>query len=1272
MKIISGIFTVCLSILLASNAPAQDKFPPEMENPALTGLNKIPPRSYFVPFPDEKSALTLWNEESPCYLSLNGTWKFHWTERTQERPVDFHKPGFNASGWDDMPVPANWEFNGYGTPIYVNSSYEWTEDPEPPKVPHDTNPVGSYLRKFTLPESWKGKQVFIHLGAVKSGFFLWINGQSVGYSKDCKTPAEWNITKYLKEGENTLALQVYRWTDGSYLECQDFWRISGIERDVFLYATPPVFISDFFARATLTNDYKDGRLRLDVSVSNPTGQKAGNLTLETALYRSLDADPVTSFSEPVVLGPLRDMVVSFEKTIPAPDRWTAETPNLYILLITLKDETGKTLESVKHRIGFRTSEIKDGQLLINGKPILVKGVNRHEHDPVTAHVVSRESMLNDIRMMKQNNINTVRTCHYPDDPYWYDLCDQYGMYVIDEANIESHGMGYGAASLAKNPMWKEAHLDRVRRLVERDKNHPSVVIWSMGNEAGDGENFTACYQWIHQRDDTRPVHYERALLGPNTDIYCPMYAGMEHLLEYASKKQSRPLIMCEYAHAMGNSTGNLQDYWDVIESHDQLQGACVWDWVDQGYLKKDKKGREFYAYGGDFGPPGTPSDGNFCCNGLVSADRTPHPGLKEVKKVYQYVKIKPEDLDKGIISITNMHDFLGLERYDIRWSLIASGRKLAGGVISKPEVAPREKKLFTLDLPAFTPEPGVEYFLVFSVVTNAETDLIPLGFEVASEQISLPRSVGITPAGVDELLPLTLTETDAAATISGKDFTLTFDKKAGSLTSYKYKGSELIHGAPRINFWRAPTDNDFGNGMNFRCSTWKDLSGQNPVTGVSLKQVKDQEVRVTVNNSLDKVKSVLTTTYTILGNGDVIVDNRLLPSLGEGRRRNYYLPSDNGRGQTMNITVEEPVMVKVPSIEEEPYQEFTVEAFLTPAIFSRKNSIWANRQWSPGRLHLEFRNGTLCFFIDGSDYQYMKYSFEAGKSYRISLAYSAPEKYLKLYVNGVLQETKTFSAAVPLDVKGESYIGGYHNEDRTFCGSIDEFRLWKKVLDESDIKKYEGTMTGTEDGLVLCYTFNNDGSQKVKDMTGKLDGDLLEVDIPLPEMPRFGMRMELPGEYADVTWFGRGPHENYCDRNTSSFVGFYENKVKDMYFPYIRPQENGYRTDTRWLALKNGSGSGLLIMGDPLFSFSALEYSQEELDQGTRENYRHTNDLQPEDYVSLCIDYKQMGVGGDDSWGARPHEPYLLHLKKLSYSFVLRPFDAGTDLQKLSMIRYTE
>jgi len=1272
MKIRSGILAISFFILSTAFLPAQDNFPPEMENPALTGPNKIPPRSYFVPFPDEKSALTLWNEESPWYMSLNGNWKFRWTEKTQERPRDFYKPGFDASNWDDMPVPANWELKGYGTPIYVNSSYEWTEDPEPPKVPHDTNPVGSYLRKFTLPESWKGKQVFIHLGAVKSGFFIWVNGRQIGFSKDCKTPAEWNITPFLVEGENTLALQVYRWTDGSYLECQDFWRISGIERDVFLFTTPPVFISDFFARATLVNDYKDGLLRLDVAVSNLSGEKAGKFSLETRLYRSLDTDPVISLSEPVVFGPLRDMAISFENSIPAPDKWTAETPNLYTLLISLKDEKGQVVESVRHRIGFRTSEIRDGRLLINGKPILMKGVNRHEHDPVTAHVVSRESMLKDIRLMKQNNINTVRTCHYPDDPYWYELCDQYGLYVIDEANIESHGMGYGAASLAKDPVWKDAHLDRVKRLVERDKNHPSVVIWSMGNEAGDGENFTACYQWIHQRDDTRPVHYERALLGPNTDIYCPMYAGIEHLLEYAAEKQTRPLIMCEYAHAMGNSTGNLQDYWDVIESHDQLQGACIWDWVDQGFLKKDDNGREFYAYGGDYGPPGTPSDGNFCCNGLVSADRTPHPGLMEVKKVYQYVKIKPEDPDNGIISITNMHDFTGLEGYDIYWSLMASGKKRSGGVIAKPTVTPGEKKLYTLGLPAFDPEPGTEYFLDFSVVTNMETDLIPKGFEVASEQISLTRSVGVMPASINSLPPLTLAETDAAATIKGKDFTITFDRKAGVITSYIYKDRELIRGGPRINFWRAPTDNDFGNGMDSRCRIWKDLSGHNPVTGISITRVNDREVRITVNNSLDKVKSVLTTTYDILGNGDVIVSNRLLPSLGEGRKRNYYLPSENGRGKALNITSEEPVMVKVPSLEEDPYSEFTVEAFINPAMFSRKNSVWANRQWSPGRLHLEFRNGTLCFFIDGSDYQYLKHAFEPGKFYRVSLAYSAPGKYLRLYVNGELKETKTFSAAVPLDVKGESYIGGYHSEDRTFCGAMDEFRLWKKVLVEEEIKKYDAVLTGTEDGLVLCYTFDNDMERKVMDATRRNDGDLLEVEVPLPEMPRFGMRMELPVEYSTVTWFGRGPHENYCDRNTSSFVGFYENKVKDLYFPYIRPQENGYRTDTRWLALRNAGGSGLLILGDPLFSFSALEYSLEDFDQGIKANYRHTSDLEPKNYVSLCIDYKQMGVGGDDSWGARPHEPYLLRLKKIAYSFILRPFDAGTDLRKLSLLRYAE
>ncbi|MCK4344247.1 MAG: DUF4981 domain-containing protein, partial [Bacteroidales bacterium] len=718
---------------------AQQDFPTDLENPKMFNQNKEEPHASLLPFDNTEGVIENDWEKSPYYQSLNGTWKFNWVRKPVDRPKEFYKPVFNVDDWDNIPVPSNWELQGYGIPIYVNIQYEWTRDPQPPKVPHDYNPVGSYRRNFTLPEVWKDRQVFIHFGAVKSAMYIWINGQKVGFSQGSKTPAEWDITHYLNpEGENVLAVQVYRWSDGSYIECQDFWRISGIERDVYLFSTPRIHIRDFFALADLDETYINGKLNVTTEIKQYDPElKAKNYFLNIKLF---DENMKLLFEEekPIELNNEQTTIQVFEKDIENPQKWTAETPALYSLVLQIRDKNKNVLEAVGCKIGFRKVEIKNGQLLVNGKAVLFKGVDRHEHDQYTGHVVSEESMLHDIRLFKQNNINAVRTSHYPNDPKWYELCDQYGIYVIDEANIESHGMGYGERSLAKDPTWKEAHVDRIKRMVERDKNHPSVVIWSMGNEAGDGVNFVAGYKWIHERDKSRPVHYEGARLGPNTDIYCPMYARIERIEKYASEKQERPLILCEYAHAMGNSTGNLQDYWDVIEKYDHLQGGFIWDWVDQGLVKKNEKGEEYWAYGGDYGPKDVPSDQNFCLNGLVNPDRTPHPGLFEVKKVYQYVGIQPEDIENGKVRITNKYDFVNINDFHFNWTVMADDKAVAQGTISDLSIPPGESKVVTIPIPKEPVKPGVEYFLNFSVTTTMEKPLVSKGYEIASEQIKLP------------------------------------------------------------------------------------------------------------------------------------------------------------------------------------------------------------------------------------------------------------------------------------------------------------------------------------------------------------------------------------------------------------------------------------------------------------------------------------------------------------------------------------------------------
>jgi beta-galactosidase len=876
--IIVGLFLIAAST--GQNAPVA-----EWENPRIFSVNAEPMHATFIPFADEVSALKNDKTASPFYQSLNGTWKFNWVTKPADRPLDFYKPGYDVSRWKDIPVPANLEFQGYGLPIYVNETYEWVKppaQPDPPHVPHDYNPVGSYRRTFTLPDQWKDKEVFVHFGAVKSAFYVWINGRYVGYSEDSKTPAEWDITPYLQGGENSIALEVYRWSDGSYLECQDFFRLSGIERDVFLSAAPKVRIRDFWAVADLDQNYKDGKLAVTVDLKNKMpGLEAGLLTIDIKVCDT-GGKTIASETKAFDMSRKESGTLIFERKILSPRKWTAETPDLYSLVVSLKDKNGRILEAVGCRVGFRKVEITDGQLLVNGERILLKGVNRHEHDPYTAHVISEESMLKDIELMKQFNINAVRTCHYPDDPRWYELCDEHGLYLIDEANIESHGMGYGEKSLAKNPDWGPAHLDRTMRMVERDKNHPSVIIWSLGNEAGDGINFEASSAWIHQRDKTRPVHYERAEYRPHTDIFCPMYVRIEDLEAYALKKQTRPLIMCEYAHSMGNSTGNLQDYWDVIEKYDQLQGAFIWDWVDQGYAKKNEKGELYWAYGGDYGPPDTPSDKNFCCNGLVAPDRRPHPALWEVKKVYQYVKIGQTLMTDGRrgIDISNKYGFTNLNKYDIRWEYLADGVvPQAQGLIKNPDIVPGESKIFALNIPALEPKPGVEYFLNVYVVSAEDAPLIPRGHIVALEQFRdrVVRPAEKTPAA--SLATLKLTQNPDSAVVEGKDFSVAFDKKSGILASWNFEGTPLVRQGPAPNFWRAPTDNDFGNRMDKRCAVWRKAGDNRALDKFEVKQLSAAEIEAVADFSLKDVQAKYQIRYRILGSGDVIIESRFSPTI---------------------------------------------------------------------------------------------------------------------------------------------------------------------------------------------------------------------------------------------------------------------------------------------------------------------------------------------------------------------------------------------------------
>ncbi len=885
------IVFLILSLILMSGARQTRVYANETndwENPQMIGQNKEPAHCTLIPYAALEKAIKGVREESEFYKSLNGNWKFHWVSKPADRPQEFYKPDYDDNEWDEIPVPSNWQMYGYGRPIYLNVPYPFKKDP--PFIQHDYNPVGSYRSEFEVPAGWKQRQVFIHFDGVESAFYLWINGQKVGYSQGSRTPAEFNITEYLRHGKNFLAVEVYRWSDGSYLECQDFWRLSGIFRNVYLFSTPGLHIRDFEVSSDLDEEYQDAVLRVRARVRNYSDEAVKNTKVEVSLLDAAN-NPVGSEvllqGSSVYVSPGAESIVKMKASVRNPLKWSAEKPHLYTLLVKLKNEKGEIIETESCKFGFRKVEIKEGQLLLNGAPILIKGVNRHEHDPDTGHAVSLDSMVKDILLMKQFNINTVRTAHYPDDPQWYELCDQYGIYVIDEANIESHGIGYRPEdTLANKPEWKKAHLDRIISMVERDKNHPSVIIWSMGNEAGDGTTFEAASEWIHRRDPSRPVHYERAGRRPHTDIVCPMYSRIGSIVKYAQEKQDRPLIMCEYAHAMGNAVGNLKEYWDAIEEYKHLQGGSIWDWVDQGLRKKTDDGKEYWAYGGDFGDD--PNDGNFCINGLVFPDREIPPKLWEVKKVYQSVDVDEEDLSQGKIRIQNKYFFTNLNEFEADWTLYEDGKAIQRGTIEPLDVAPGESKVF--NLPIEPPElvPGAEYWLRVSFYLKEETPWADEAHVVAWDQLKMPYNVPSKPEmDLSNLPELKMVPSNDHLTINGKDFSISFGTKTGAVAALIYKGMFIIEEAqngingPVLNAFRAPTDN------NRRLSRQWYEAGLNKLT----REVKDFTIE-TVSPGVMRI-SILTSdrgtedsgfehrcVYTIFGNGCIKVDNEIKP-IGE-------------------------------------------------------------------------------------------------------------------------------------------------------------------------------------------------------------------------------------------------------------------------------------------------------------------------------------------------------------------------------------------------------
>ncbi len=1016
---------ICLFFGFLSSAEAQQK---DWENPAVFGKNKRKAYAWSFPFRDKKKAATDEFSSSEYYHSLNGKWKFHWSPRPDARPAGFFNTSYSVSAWDDINVPADWQMEGYGTAIYTNVKYPFKKNP--PKIQEEYNPVGSYVRFFDVPKNAGDGSVILHFGAVNSAMYVWVNGKQVGYSQGSKTPAEFDITEYLVKGKNKLAVEIYRWCDGSYLEDQDMWRFSGIERDVYLYVLPKLHIADFFAQTGLTKNYKDGVLNLNVAVSS---ESVGG-TVEASV---VDANGKVVFSNKAEVS---GDAVSFSKEIAGIKPWSAEAPNLYRLFVTLKDKSGKVQDIRSSRIGFRSVELKNKQLLVNGQPILIKGVNRHEHDDVTGHVVSREDMIADIKQMKRFNLNAVRCSHYPVDPYWYRLCDEYGLYVVDEANIESHAMGSlwnGGYSLDKtlgnNPEWKEAHLDRTVSMVERDKNFPSIIIWSLGNEAGSGVNFEATSAWIHKRDKSRLVQYEQAWTESYTDIVCPMYYKIEHMQKFLEKGDHRPMIQCEYSHAMGNSNGNIADYWKLIKSERQLQGGFIWDWIDQGILSETPDGRKYWAYGGDFGPKDVPSDRDFCANGLVFPDRAPKPGLWEIKKVYQNWDFEAVDLKKGQVKITNGNFFVSSADFVFKYEIKAEDKVLSSGEIKLPKpIAPT--KSTTAYFKAHYTKTNKEVFLNIYVEQKKGTDIVPANHRVAWEQFQMQEAKA--EAAKSNFKVVKHLENDDQHIFAGTDFMIVFNKKNGNLTDWKYKSKDLIRRDLQPNFWRVPTNNDRGNQMHKRCAPWKDVEAKKKVNKITVK--KEAEGLYTL-----KVEAVLAT---------------------------------------------------------------------------------------------------------------------------------GPSHY------------------------------------------------------------------------VTSYRIQGDGTVQVK-------ADFKKGSDKLPELPRFGMNLVMPGKFNQVSWYGNGPFETYSDRKTAAIVDVYSGAVMDQYTPYIFPQENGNKTDIRWMKVYDKAGYGFLIKGKQLLSGSAHHFTVRDLDKGLTHSYQ----LPIKNVTEINIDLDQRGVGGDNSWGYDTHKEYKLMESSYSYEFSLSP-----------------
>ena len=857
-------------------APASDPW----QDATVTHINRMPMTAHYLPFTTESGALAQLrmddaqrfqlNPQTERRRSLNGVWKFKLVKSPSLALTDFFKTSYDVSGWQNIQVPGSWELQGFDAPIYTDVTYPF--EANPPLVPQDYNPVGHYVHEFTVPEEWKGMDIIMDFEGVESAFYLWINGKRVGYSEDSRLPAHFNISPYLKKGKNRLALKVFRFSDGSYLEDQDYWKYSGIERSVFIQARPKSRLNDYVLGNALINHYKDGNFTLDVSMLQPQKGQKVEVKVLTAAGKALYAQSQTIASA-------TDTLLHFANVIKGVQPWNAEQPYLYTLVINTTDKNGRVQESVAQPFGFRTVEMKNGLLMVNGVVLTIKGVNRQEHNAIHGRTLNIDEMVKDVKMMKQFNINAVRTSHYPNYSEWYQLCDKYGLYMVGEANIECHGiLETKYKQLADRDDWYPAFHDRMYRMIKRDRNHTAVIIWSMGNESGYGKNFEKLYDLSKAIDPTRPVQYEGGGYNAKSDIYCPMYARIWSLQRHVTQRDARPLILCEYAHAMGNSEGNLKDYWDLIYKHDQLQGGFIWDWVDQTFAKTDDKGHRFWAYGGDMGFVGVVNDSNFCANGLVAADRSLHPHIWEVKKVYQNIAFEPVPFSANRIKVTNRFDYTTLDNYQLAWAVETNGETVASGKMNFPSLKPHQSGEMVIPMGQLPATAHNEYFLTLRASTKKATGAVPAGHEVAIEQVLLPVQVDKADVAVPGQLQKAETADEIAIKGQDANYSVTFSKKTGEMTSLKYDGQEMLIAGLQPNFWRGITDNDVANGTQVRCGTWREAASKMVLKGIEdLTPSNKDKATVVATFDMPEQQSELQVTYEAMADGRIHVDMHFTP-----------------------------------------------------------------------------------------------------------------------------------------------------------------------------------------------------------------------------------------------------------------------------------------------------------------------------------------------------------------------------------------------------------